>query len=119
METCFGSVSPADIATREINLLSTSIKDEWFNRPQFLCSSESEWPSQERSIPQLSQLEIKTETLQLVTKIEYKGDITTLIDMEKYSTLNKLYSTTAIVYRFLYNLKSRIKNKHQNLLEGP
>ena len=47
METCFGSVNPADIATREINLLSTSIKDEWFNRPQFLCSSESEWPSQE------------------------------------------------------------------------
>ena len=82
-----GSVNPADIATREINLLNTWIKDEWFNGPQFLCSSESEWPCQEPSIPQLSQLEMKTETLQLVTKIEYKDDITTLIDMEKYSSL--------------------------------
>ena len=99
--------------------MSTSIKDEWFNEPQFLCSSESEWPSQEPSIPQLSQLEMKTETLQLVTKIEYRDDITTLIDMEKYSSLNKLYSVTAFNYRFLCNLKNRIKNKHQNLLEGP
>ena len=30
---------------------------------------------------------MKIETLQLVTKIEYKDDITTLIDMEKYSSL--------------------------------
>ena len=114
-----GSVNPADIATREINLLNTSIKDEWFNGPQFLRSSESEWPCQEPSIPQLSQLEMKTETLELVTKVEYKDDITTLIDMEKYSSLNKLYSVTAFNYRFLCNLKNRIKNKHQNLLEGP
>ena len=99
--------------------MNTSIKDEWFNGPQFLRSSESEWPCQEPSIPQLSQLEMKTETLQLVTKIEYKDDITTLIDMEKYSSLNKLYSVTAFVYRFLCNLKNRIKNKHQILLEGP
>ena len=39
--------------------------------------------------------------------------------MEKYSSLNKLYSVTAFNYRFLCNLKNRIKNKHQNLLEGP
>ena len=114
-----GSVNPADIATREINLLNTSIKDEWFNGPQFLRSSESEWPCQEPSIPQLSQLQMKAETLQLVTKIEYKDDITTLIDMEKYSSLNKLDSVTAFAYRFLCSLKNRIKNKHQNLLEGP
>ena len=62
---------------------------------------------------------MKIETLQLVTKIEYKDDITTLIDMEKYSSLNKLYSVTAFVYRFLCSLKNRIKNKHQHLLEGP
>ena len=107
------------IATREINLLNTSIKNEWFNGPQFLRSSESEWPCQETSIPHLSQLQMKTETLQLVTKIEYKDDITTLIDMEKHSSLNKLDSVTAFAYRFLCNLKNRIKNKHQNLLEGP
>ena len=39
--------------------------------------------------------------------------------MEKYSSLNKLYSVTAFVYRFLCNLKNRIKNKHQNLSEEP
>ena len=59
---------------------------------------------------------MKTETLQLVTKIEYKDDITTLIDMEKYSSLNKLYSVTAFDYRFLCNLKNRIKNKHQKFI---
>ena len=48
-----GSVNPADIATREINFMNTSIKDEWFNGSQFLHSSESEWPCQEPSIPQL------------------------------------------------------------------
>ena len=90
------------------------------SKSQFLRSFESEWPSQEPSIPQLSQLEMKTKTLQLVTNIEYKDDITTLIDMEKYSSLNKLYNGTAFVYRFkIYNLKNRIKNKRQNLLEGP
>ena len=39
-----GSVNPADIATREINLFNTLIKNEWFSGPQFLRSSESEWP---------------------------------------------------------------------------
>ena len=39
--------------------------------------------------------------------------------MEKYSSLNKLYSVTAFVYTFSCNLKTFIKNKHQNLLEGP
>ena len=111
-----GSVNPANIATREINLFNTLIRDEWFSGPQFLRSSESEWPCQEPSIPQLSQLEMKTETLQLVTKIEYRDDITTLIDMEKYSSLNKLYSVTAFAYRFLCNFKNRIKNKHQHFM---
>ena len=60
---------------------------------------------------------MKTETLQLVTKIEYKGDITTLIDMEKYSTLNKLYSITAFVYRFLCNLKSRANRYKENVIK--
>ena len=58
-----GSLNPADIATREINILNTSIKDEWFNRPQFLRNSESEWPSQEPLIPKLSRLEMKTDTM--------------------------------------------------------
>ena len=99
--------------------MNTSIQDEWFSGPQFLCSSEYEWPRQEPSIPQLSQLEMKTETLQLITNTEYKDDITTLVDMEKYRSLNKLHSVTAFVYRFIGNLKNHIKNKHQNLLEGP
>ena len=37
-----GSVNPAEIGTREINLLNTLNKDEWFNGPQFLCNCESE-----------------------------------------------------------------------------
>ena len=72
-------------------------------------------PCQEPSIPQLSQLEMKTETMQLATKIEYKDDITTLIPMEKYSFLNKFYSVTAFVYGFIGNWKSHIKNKNENL----
>ena len=52
-------------------------------------------------------------------KIEYKDRITTLIEMEKYSSLNRLYSVTSFVYRFISNLKNRITNKHENLLEGP
>ena len=39
--------------------------------------------------------------------------------MEKYSSLNKLYSVTGFVYKFIGNLKNRIKNKHENVLEGP
>ena len=73
-----GYVNQADIATREINLLNTSIKDEWFSGPQFLLNSESKWQTQEPSIRQLSQLEMKTETMQLATKMECKDGITTL-----------------------------------------
>ena len=40
---------------------------------------------------------MKTETMQLATQIEYKDDITTLIDTEKYNSLNNLYSVTAFV----------------------
>ena len=57
--------------------------------------------------------------MQLATQIEYKDDVTTLIDTEKYNSLNNLYSVTAFVYRFIGSLKNRIKNKHENLLEGP
>ena len=62
---------------------------------------------------------MKAETMQLATQIEYKDDMTTLIDTEKYNSLNNLYSVTAFVYRFIGSLKNRIKNKHENLLEGP
>ena len=61
---------------------------------------------------------MEKETMHLATKIEYKGDIITLIDMEKYISLNKLYSVAAFVYRLIGNLKNRKKNKHKNLLEG-
>ena len=37
--------------------------------------------------------------------------------MEKYSSLNKLYSVTAFVYRIIGNFKSRVKNKHEHLLQ--
>ena len=47
------SLNPTDIATRETYLLNTWIKNEWFNGPQFLHNSESEWPSQEPSLSQL------------------------------------------------------------------
>ena len=113
-----GSVNPADIATREINLLHTSIKNEWFNGPLFLYNTECEWPSQESTKPQLSELEIKKEkTIQLAINVENKGDITTLIDIEKYSSLNKLFSVTAFVLRFINNLKNSV-NKKQNLIKG-
>ena len=36
----------------------------------------------------------------VISNKEHKGNIT-LINMEKYSCLNKLYSVTAFVYRFI------------------
>ena len=41
------------------------VEDEWMNGTQSIRNSEFEWPTQEPSIPQLLQLEIKAKSLQL------------------------------------------------------
>ena len=58
---------------------------------------------------------MKTGTIQLATKMQLKNE--TLNDREQYSFLNELHSVSEFVYRFIGNLKNRLKNKHENLLK--
>ena len=115
-----GSINPADIATRQINLQNNFNQDVWFNGPTFLHQSESDWPIQDLNIPVPTDMESKKGVVQLATlSFDDTGDIGTLIDLEEFSSLNKLLGVTALVLRFVNNLESwLVRDSGTSVLKG-
>lgn len=88
--------NPADLISRGVDskrLISMSL---WWTGPDYLLKDESEWPV----------LNAKTLCSLPETKVNSLEIGQSIIDFNRYSSLNKLQRSVAYVRRFLYNAKN-------------
>ncbi|XP_028414386.1 uncharacterized protein LOC114537537 [Dendronephthya gigantea] len=113
---CPGAMNPADIPSRGIRVDEMVSNSLWWNGPAFLRQPEDEWPKLEfpKEIDKAAENEIvkqpKTVTRVLVGAVGSQAhDVASVIDCDRFSDKLKLLRVTAYVNRFIYLLKSRVK----------
>lgn len=89
-------VNPADMISRGVNASQLRDLELWWSGPDFLVYDESEWPTLRQSVYQ-DLPEIKSMPLSMPESV---------VDFNRYSTLNKIERTFAYVKRFVHNLKN-------------
>ena len=105
-----GVANPADIATREISAEAMSPDSIWFTGPKFLYDTPDKWPT--HSIDEndvLPDQKIKEKSAVHVTIPENRFGF--VLEVEKYSSLHRLYMVTAYVMRFKNNMIASIRSR--------
>ena len=118
-----GTLNPANIPTRKIEVISFSNCEKWWNGPDFLSKEERLWPSQNIQtsftsadiIKEFRKPKIETSCNAVETKfIHPQSQLESVIPMKNYSSLIKLLRITAYVMRFIHNLKNSFSRKNAN-----
>ena len=119
--------NPADIPTRSAKSLNECFDSLWFNGPSFLLDNSYIDPSLPVGIPSPSGDILKeakksflggddVTTNMTITDSDKKSVNTCLseiVDIHRFSCLDKLVNVTAYVFRFINNLKRSLLNKRQ------
>ena len=114
-----GGINPADIATREIDILSFCDNTSWWKGPEYILHDESTWPDQGQAEPSILD-EINTEMRVVQTNvvvtdtsaienIEDNKSFTgvalhNIIDINRFSSLSKTFRVTSYMLRFIHNI---------------
>ena len=115
---CRSQENPADIITR-LNEFSLINEKLWWNGPEFLKYDYVDYVEENKFKKEVMD-DFYTEdvnnvnTCLLTTEACFKT-IDDIIDIHRFNDLLKLYRVTAIVLRFIKNLKSSVKKENINL----
>jgi hypothetical protein len=102
-----GEYNVADDVSRGIS--AQSLTERWQQGPQFLTSSEGEWPTVPPPSPEKT--EVEKEVRKDYKVCTTKKTATSPIDCTKFSKWRRLIRVTAYVFRYISNLKARIKKE--------
>ena len=110
---CPSASNLADLLSRGVSI--GALVDEcsiWWKGPHWLCESADKWPVWMSSSNHVEQ-EIHLESMKAVCMAtgEPSASLLNIIDLERYSSLNKLLAVTSRVIRFLANCKSGEKDR--------
>ena len=110
---CPSASNPADLLSRGVAI--GALVDEcriWWKGPHWLCESADKWPVWMSCSNHVEQ-EIHLESMTAVCMAtgEPSSSLLNIIDLERYSSLNKLLAVTSRVIRFLTNCKSGEKDR--------
>ena len=113
---CQGLCNPADLGSRGVTANSLKSSDLWWHGPSWLCSSKSTWP-EGLVLGEPPEVKEERKKVNVLTVLEQpKQGISQIIDINRFSKLNKLLRVTSYVNRFIDNLKAR-RNKQDVDLE--
>ena len=111
------NVNPVDIGTRSL-LLSTIVFDLWWKGPKFLLCGREDWPSQEFVLSQKDKgLEEKVSQNVVMSVVVESKSIENVINCGNYSSMDKLLRVTSYVFRFIFNLHTKV-TKRDNFKSG-
>ena len=117
---CPTEYNPADVGSRGQSVRDLRANQLWWHGPEWLESSKENYPVQ----PSKTQLEteecyqeIRQELTILLAKNELKGNVNLdkILDVNKFSSYNRLLKCTALVLRFISNMKSRVQKRHNEI----
>ena len=103
---CPGKENPADIGSR--GELGTTLKSNrlWWVGPEWLTKPKEEWPKFEGVCKSQKVVEEERKSATMIVQVKTQGRAERVIDLEKFSSSEKLFRVTAWVLRFLRNLKA-------------
>ena len=108
-----GIDNPADIGSRGVTESFLSASKLWWEGPEWLKGGESEWPT---SLVLQDSAEVESERKKVsvfsVLEGEGAGKVGKVIELVRYSSLERLLRVTAWIKRFISNLK-RAKEKRE------
>ena len=110
-----GDHNVADDVSRGIS--AQSLTERWQKGPQFLSLPEHEWPTVPPPNPDKTEVEKEIRKDYKVCTI--KEDSITPIDCTKFSKWRRLVRVTAYVFRFVRNVKARVKKSNTGSAEIP
>ena len=111
---CPTGCNPADIGSRGIKASKLKDNQLWREGPDWLATNQ--WPNEmPNATPEETEQErIKVVQANVVTREEEKQvDISSVIDVKRYSKETKLYRVTACVLRFIDNLKASLSKANR------
>ena len=111
---CPGKVNPADIPSRGINITDPKNRKIWLHGPDFLLNSVDDVELVDdlsvESDPVISPAVEKISAF-VQNESESKPLISSLVNVERSSTINRLLSITSYVLRFIFNCRNTIKRR--------
>ncbi|XP_047123003.1 uncharacterized protein LOC124806287 [Hydra vulgaris] len=127
---CPGKINPADLPSRGLSILkSGNWFENWMDGPEFLYQDLSYWPAEPSNIfnksktDEISNLSVvvnvnptkfSTENSEVKEALETNSlNMRNVINVERFSSLHKLFKVTAYVLKFIISLKHLI-NKANN-----
>ena len=103
--------NPSDVGTRGIDPVKFDNSELWWKGPSWLKEDRNMWPANQRSsATKDSEKKVKKfATLQIEVGVMF--DLEQVIDINRYRTEMKLYKMTALVKRFVDNVKKSMKKE--------
>ena len=115
---CPGKENPADIGSRGLQASKLKNNITWWEGPAWLKQGIDYWPKRkylERT--ENVDLESKKQAVVLSGAEENKPFISSVVDINRFSNMNKLLRTTARIFRFIGNVKAKVAGKEINTNE--
>ena len=112
---CPSQDNPADILTRGLNASNMQTNTLWWNGPQWLKTDS--WPVTVHIVDTENSDDFSdhhTNITNTDTDITHT-DITNIIDVERFSSYNRLLRVSALVLRFISNLRVKTNRKREDI----
>ena len=101
---CPSAENPADVGSRGVGTHGLTETELWWNGPRWLWTPGEGFPTPLVEFEtEESSLEMRTSCVLKVTIQEIAKNVECIMEIEKFSSLNRLYRVTAYVRRFIHN----------------